>query len=62
MLPQNRLSTTEEVASYLGVPKATLYAWRTRGIGPRAVRIGRHLRFRAQDVEEYVDEQYGLTL
>jgi excisionase family DNA binding protein len=51
------LGTAEQVAEYLGVPVATLYAWRHRGVGPRASKVGRHLRYRWIDVERYLDQQ-----
>ncbi|MER7243075.1 helix-turn-helix domain-containing protein [Kribbella sp. NPDC000426] len=40
----------DQVAAYLGVPKRTLYRWRTLGYGPPAKKVGRHLRYRASDV------------
>ncbi|MFI7607663.1 helix-turn-helix transcriptional regulator [Micromonospora sp. NPDC049366] len=52
-----RLATPEEVSEYLTVPVATLYQWRHRGIGPRASKVGRHLRYRWPDVEKWLDEQ-----
>ncbi|MEV1331499.1 helix-turn-helix domain-containing protein [Micromonospora costi] len=55
---ENRsLGTPEEVSAYLGVPVATLYQWRHRGIGPRASKVGRHLRYRWPDVEKWLDAQ-----
>ena len=39
-----------QVAAYLGVPKRTLYRWRTLGYGPPGKKVGRHLRYRASDV------------
>jgi excisionase family DNA binding protein len=51
----DRLMSAEEVAEYLGVPLSTIYNWRLRGTGPRAARIGKHLRFRHPDVVEYVE-------
>ena len=51
-----RLMTPKEVAGYLGVPVSTLYQWRTRGRGPVALRVGRHLRWRPQDVESWLLE------
>lgn len=53
------LATAEEVSEYLGVPVDTLYAWRYRGVGPRSAKVGRHVRYRWEDVERYVDEQSG---
>lgn len=44
------LWTIDEVASYLGVPKQTVYCWRTTGYGPHGFRVGKHLRWRAATV------------
>ncbi|MYS25174.1 DNA binding domain-containing protein, excisionase family [Streptomyces sp. DvalAA-14] len=51
------LATPMAVSEYLGVPVATLYQWRHRGVGPRAHKLGRHLRYRWSEVEAWVDEQ-----
>jgi excisionase family DNA binding protein len=51
------LALTPEVAEYLQVPVQTLYVWRTKGVGPRAVRVGKHLRYRWADVDAWIDEQ-----
>jgi excisionase family DNA binding protein len=51
------LGKTPEVAAYLGVPVQTLYVWRTKGEGPPAVRVGRHLRYRWSDVDTWVEQQ-----
>lgn len=48
------LLTPPELADYLGVPIKTLYTWRYRHEGPPALRIGRHLRYRRGDVEEWL--------
>lgn len=40
----------DRVAAYLKIPKWTLYGWRTRGYGPPASRMGRHLRYDPADV------------
>ena len=50
------LLTPDQVATWIGKPKATLYAWRSRGLGPRAIRIGNALRYRRSDVERWLDE------
>lgn len=56
------LMTTDEVAAHLRIPVQTLYTWRGKGYGPRALKIGKHLRWRPQDVEawleEHVDNRY----
>lgn len=48
---------TQELADELGVPVRTVYAWRTQGKGPRAHRIGKHLRYRRRDVEAWLSGQ-----
>lgn len=46
-----------DLAGYLGVPVATIYDWRTRGLGPRAFRFGKHLKFAVSDVRVWVEQQ-----
>lgn len=46
----SKLWTVEDVADYLGIPVKTLYQWRHRGYGPKCRRVGRYLRYRADDV------------
>lgn len=55
--PLDRLWTIQEVAYFLGIPVATLHYWHHLDQGPACSRIGRHLRYRAQDVNAWVDEQ-----
>jgi excisionase family DNA binding protein len=50
-----RLFSPEEVAGYLGVPVKTLFQWRYKGVGPRGLRVGRHLRYRAEDVAAWLE-------
>jgi excisionase family DNA binding protein len=46
----------EELAAYLGVPKKTVYGcWRQWGL--RGYRVGRYLRFREQQVEEWLQSR-----
>ncbi|MQW77291.1 helix-turn-helix domain-containing protein [Nocardioides sp. dk4132] len=40
----------DDVATYLGVTKQTIYSWRTTGYGPTGFRVGKHLRWRAATV------------
>jgi excisionase family DNA binding protein len=51
------LWTVEDVSTYLGVPVTTLYQWRYRRTGPRASRVGRHLRYDPADVRAWLAEQ-----
>ena len=53
----NQYMTTEEVAEYLSIPLNTIYQWRTRGSGPRASRVGRHLRWVRADVDRWVEQR-----
>ncbi|MCU0269061.1 MAG: helix-turn-helix domain-containing protein [Acidimicrobiales bacterium] len=54
---RERLLTPEELAEELGVPVATLYQWRYRRTGPVVLRIGRHLRYRRDDVDAWLASQ-----
>jgi len=51
-----RLLSTDEVARLLVVPVTTLYTWRYKGTGPKAYRVGKHLRYRLSDVMEWLDQ------
>jgi predicted DNA-binding transcriptional regulator AlpA len=53
------LWTVEDVSAFLGVPVATLYQWRYRRTGPRASRVGRHLRYDPADVRAWLAQQAG---
>jgi excisionase family DNA binding protein len=48
------MATPAEVADFLQVPVKSLYQWRYQGSGPRAHRVGRHLRYRWEDVEDWL--------
>jgi excisionase family DNA binding protein len=54
---ERRLLSPEELASYLGVPLATVYRWRSCREGPPGMRVGRHVRYRLRDVEGWLDER-----
>ena len=47
----------EDVSRFLGVPVPTLYRWRYHGVGPKAARVGRHLRYLPEDVLAWFREQ-----
>lgn len=51
------LWTVKDVSNFLRVPVATIYQWRVRNEGPRAMRIGRHLRFDPEAVRAWSREQ-----
>lgn len=50
------LLTIEEVSDWLGIPRGTLYQWRSRKQGPRAIKVGGALRYRRTEVESYLDQ------
>jgi excisionase family DNA binding protein len=53
----DRLLGPEEVAALLGVPLRTIYRWRSRHEGPRGYRVGRHVRYRLDDVELWLADR-----
>ena len=56
------LGTIAEVAAYLGVPIATIHRWRTVGTGPAAMKVGKHLRWRWEIVDQWLDERSGSSV
>ncbi|MGA7271806.1 MAG: helix-turn-helix domain-containing protein [Acidimicrobiia bacterium] len=54
---RNRLLTVHELAEYLGVPVTTIYAWRYRREGPPGFRVGKYVRYRWSDVQEWIQDQ-----
>ena len=47
----------EQLAAEMDIPVKTIYQWRYRGTGPRAHRIGRHVRYRRRDIEAWLATQ-----
>jgi excisionase family DNA binding protein len=45
-----------EVATYLGVPEATLARWAYESKGPSYFRVGRHSRYRYEDVLAWLEK------
>jgi len=50
-----RLLNSEEASQYLGLKKQTLEVWRILGKGPRFIRAGRVVRYRASDIQDWLD-------
>lgn len=57
MNDNDRLLTAEDLAAFLDVPIKTLYAWRYRGEGPVGFRVGKHVRYRRTDVEQWIGDR-----
>ena len=52
-----KLATTQDVADYLSTTPAALAQWRYRGTGPKFVKVGRHVRYRWEDVTDWLDSR-----
>jgi excisionase family DNA binding protein len=51
------LLSPEELAALLGVPLPTIYRWRSCHAGPPGFRVGRHVRYRLEDVHEWLESR-----
>ena len=47
--------SAQEVARRLDIPVSTLYGWRYKDKGPRSYRVGKHLRYRWDEVLSWLD-------
>lgn len=47
--------SVDDLADELQIPKSTIYGWKSRGLGPSWVRVGKHLRARRNDVDNWLD-------
>jgi excisionase family DNA binding protein len=56
-LSGDRLLTVEDLAAFLRVPTQTIYQWRYRNQGPRALKAGTLLRYNIKDVLEWLEER-----
>lgn len=66
MQDRTRLLDTPDAAEYLGLEVPTLTHWRSKGIGPRYVKLGRgrsadepdrsRVRYRLADLDEWIEE------
>src|SRR5687767_7045193 len=48
------LVTVDELAAFLKVPVKTLYNWRSTGVGPPGIRIGRYVRYQQADIDAWL--------
>lgn len=56
-MPENSgAMTTEDAALYLSVQPSTLLKWRVEGRGPSYVKMGRSVRYRPRDLEQWMGE------
>lgn len=52
--------TNEDLAGRYKVPLKTILDWRHRGVGPRGVKFGRHVRYSLAACRQWEDEQSGI--
>jgi excisionase family DNA binding protein len=50
----SQLLTTDEAAERLGFKNTTLQQWRWAGRGPNFVKFGHYVRYRSDDLDEWV--------
>ena len=53
--------TPEDLAVLFEVPVSTIYGWRQKHYGPRAAKIGKHLRYRRVEVDRWVAQQMAAS-
>ncbi len=49
--------STQDAARHLGLSKSTLEKTRLTGTGPRYLKLGRLVRYRIDDLEEWLSER-----
>ena len=53
----SRLMTSKEVAEYLRISESLINSYRADGIGPVYLKMGKLIRYRLEDVEEWMSKQ-----
>ena len=48
-----------EFAQQYGLNPGTPAVWRTRNKGPKFIKLGRAVRYRIADIEQWIEEQSG---
>lgn len=56
LLHRDGLITPSELAAFLSIPDKTLRDWRYTGVGPKGLRIGRHVRYEPAEVRRWLIE------
>lgn len=52
-----KMLSINDLANRWDVSKNTIYKWRSLNLGPRGIKLGKHLRFRLSDVEAFESSQ-----
>ena len=50
----NKLLEAQEVADMIGIKRNTLRTWRSKKVGPPYIKILKTIRYRKEDVSEYL--------
>lgn len=56
-MENENLLSPKQLAKYLGVTTLTLSQYRVQGRGPKYLKLGRVIRYRPSDVQEWIDEE-----
>ncbi|MDD4194969.1 MAG: helix-turn-helix domain-containing protein [Syntrophorhabdaceae bacterium] len=57
----NKMYTTKTAAIKLSLSPATLEAWRCRGGGPKFVKLGKAVRYRLEDLDEFLKSKTRIS-
>lgn len=49
------LLNTDQAATFLSKPAATLTRWRFEGVGPPFVKLGKAVRYKREDLEAFIE-------
>ena len=53
---------TKGAAKYLGLGVGTIHGWRFYGTGPKYVRMGRSIRYRVEDLEDFAAKNSPVSI
>jgi len=56
-MSQHPVKDTAGAASYMSLAESTLEKWRVSGRGPRFVKIGRAVRYRTCDLDDFLAQR-----
>ncbi|MFI6732086.1 helix-turn-helix transcriptional regulator [Nonomuraea sp. NPDC050451] len=56
---EDRHLSPEDLAARFNMSLSTIYKWNSEGTGPRFMKIGKHVRYKLEDVRAWEDKQYA---
>jgi len=56
-----RFLVPAELSATLTIPESTLAKWRYEGTGPAYIRVGKHVRYPAEEVERWITERFATS-